>query len=351
MTPLNLLDAFATLRRHGLRILAWAVAFGVVGYAVTYLIPETFRASAVILPPDDDELTAALSPSRRNLASLGGLGRFGTYFTQADVALAILRSRSVSATIAKEFDLAAAYHTKGEERTLRQLKQRTDVKLGPDGTITVWVEDRSPLRAADMANAYLRELDTYNTRFRTFRARRTRQFLERRVSESDSTLHALQEDLAAYQKLHGAVVVPGDSRSGADAAAGLMSEKIAADMNLELARSYASSSSEEVQRLEARVRELARQIGNLPRAQVGGAAILRSIAVQEQVFAILTAQLEDARVREAMDTPTIQVLDRATPPEIHAWPRRSWIAAFGAVVGFALGMAEVSGAFRQFRRA
>jgi uncharacterized protein involved in exopolysaccharide biosynthesis len=226
------------------------------------------------------------------------------------------------------------------------------VKLGTDGTISVFVEDHSPIRAADIANAYLRELDAYNNTFRTFRARRTRQFLERRVAESDSTLRALQQSLAAYQKVHGAIVISQESRAGFDAATDLMSKKISADMSLELARSYSSPSSEEVQQLEARVRELSRQIGNLPRAQVGGAAIVRSIAVQEQVFAILTAQLEDARMREAMDTPTIQVLDRATPPEIRAWPRRGWIAAFGGVLGFVLGMAEATGYFRHsFRRA
>ena len=47
------------------------------------------------MPPDEDELSSVLSPMRRNLSALGGLGRLGgTYFTQADIALAILRSRA-----------------------------------------------------------------------------------------------------------------------------------------------------------------------------------------------------------------------------------------------------------------
>ena len=350
MTPINLLDALATVRRQAVRIALWALGLALAGYLIALVIPSTYRAVAVILPPDDDELTAALSPARRGMGVLGGLGRMGTYFTQADIALAILRSRSVYASIADQFDLGKVYGTKGEERTIRRLKASTEVKLGPDGTITVAVMDHDARRAADLANGLLKELDRYNNEFRTFRARRTRQFLERRVAESDSTLHSLEQRLAAYQKVHGAVVLPPDARGGADAASRLMAEKLSADVELELARTYASAGSEEVERLEARSRELGRQIGNLPRDQVGGAAMLRAIAVQEQVFAMLTAQLEDARVREAMDTPTIQVLDRATPPEIRAWPRRAWIAAFGGVLGLALGIAEATGLLRRSLR-
>jgi uncharacterized protein involved in exopolysaccharide biosynthesis len=41
-----------------------------------------------------------------------------------------------------------------------------------------------------------------------------------------------------------------------------------------------------------------------------------------------------------MDTPTIQILDEAHPPEKRSWPRRSWIAGFGFLVGAAVGAAE-----------
>ncbi|MNC98323.1 hypothetical protein D3C83_162490 [compost metagenome] len=61
------------------------------------------------------------------------------------------------------------------------------------------------------------------------------------------------------------------------------------------------------------------------------------MAVLQQVFLLLTAQLEEARIREAMDTPTIQILDPARPAEIPSWPRKSWIALSGALLGCTIG--------------
>src|SRR5206468_2259691 len=123
----------------------------------------------------------------------------------------------------------------------------------------------------------------------------------------------------------------------------LMAQKVSAEVQLELAREYASERSEEVEQLTSRVRELRRQVGALPTTQVGGAELLRKVAVQQQVFALLTAELEEWRLRETVDTPTIQVLDPAIPPERRAWPRRGWIAAFGFVLGSMAGAADAAG--------
>ena len=78
--------------------------------------------------------------------------------------------------------------------------------------------------------------------------------------------------------------------------------------------------------------------------------LLRELAVQNQVFIILTAQLEQARLREAMDTPTVQLLDPARAPDRRSWPRRGLIALFGAFIGTLLGYAQALGKLPRFGR-
>ena len=340
MRPLNLIDLARFVGRHGRALFVWALLFAVAGYLVSYLIPPTFEATAVILPPDEDELTAALSVSRRGGGGLGALTRLGgSYFTQADIALATLRSRSLHERLVRQFDLVRVYKVKTEETAVGVLRSRAQVRIATDGTITVIVRDRVSSRAAEIANAFLAELDAMNRDFRTAQARRTREFLEARVVQTDSLLRGYERSLAAYQARRGAVVLGPETRGAVDAASALMAQKISAEVELSMARRYSSPRSEELQRLESRVRELGRQIGSLPATQVGGAELLRQVAIQQQVLAILTANLEEARVREVMDTPTIQVLDPARAPERPKWPRRSWIAAFGAALGIVVGLA------------
>jgi uncharacterized protein involved in exopolysaccharide biosynthesis len=266
--------------------------------------------------------------------------RLGSYFTQADIAMAILRSRTLRQGLVHQFDLPQRYHVKTEERAIRILDKKTHVGSGTDGTISVSVEDRDPKMAADMANRFISELDAFNRDFRSFRARRTRMFLATRVAQSDSSLRAMEKSLVVYQRQKGAVVMSADVRGSAEAAGKLMSDKAAAEVELELMRGYASPQSDEVQRLEARVNELGRQIGSLPAAQAGGADLLRQVTVQQEVYGFLTAQLEQARIREAMDTPTVQLLDAASPPEKRVWPRRSLIALFGLLAGALVGVID-----------
>ena len=53
---------------------------------------------------------------------------------------------------------------------------------------------------------------------------------------------------------------------------------------------------------------------------------------------VISTYLEESRLREVMDTPTIQVLDPAVAPGKRTWPRRSLIALFGFVLGAGIGV-------------
>jgi uncharacterized protein involved in exopolysaccharide biosynthesis len=338
LTPINLLDLLEILRRDGRRIALWCLGLGIAGYLLSFAFPAIYRSTAVIMPPDEDELTSSLSMARRNLSSLGRLG--GPYFTQADIALAILRSHGVAENVARSLKLQDVYDTKDLESAVDRLRERIKVRISNDGTISVTAEDHTAARSAEIANRYLAELDVHNQRFRSARARRTREFLEHRVTSADSSLRESENLLVRYQSRRGEVVLSPDSRAAGDAGASFLAQKLAAESELQLLREIASPNSEEVARLESRVRQYRRQLGELPATQMGAAELLRSIGIQQQVMALLMTQLEEARLREAMDTPTIQVLDAARPPSRRAWPRRSWIAAFGMAVGLVIGLAD-----------
>ncbi len=314
----------------------WSLALGLAGYLGSFAFPSVYRATAVILPPEEDELTSSLSIAKKNLAGLGRLG--GPYFTQADVALAILRSHGVAETVAKSLELQGVYRTKDLETTVDKLRERIKVRISNDGTISVTAEDRTAERSAEIANRYLAELDENNRRFRSARARRTREFLEHRVIEADSVLRRTEQQIKVYQSKRGDVILTPDGRGGNDAAATFLMQKLAAEHELETLRQVAGPRSEELARLETRVNLYRRQLGEFPATQIGAAELLRSVAIQQQLMALLMTQLEEARLREAMDTPTIQVLDEARPPSRRAWPRRSWIVAFGMAVGVVLGL-------------
>jgi len=65
------------------------------------------------------------------------------------------------------------------------------------------------------------------------------------------------------------------------------------------------------------------------------AELTLQLRVQEEILGFLRGKLEEAKYREALDTPTLQVLDVAVPPMTRSAPRRALLTlacACGALV-------------------
>ena len=74
-------------------------------------------------------------------------------------------------------------------------------------------------------------------------------------------------------------------------------------------------------------RPLGPPLKELPGLMQDHAALTLQVKMREEVLLFLGAQLEEAKVREARDTPTLQVLDPATPPKARSAPRRALLTA------------------------
>ena len=308
------------------RFLSVSLAAGLLALGIGFLFPRWYTASATILPPEDSDLFSNLMLGQRALTKFPAFGVLGDYFTPADVFKAILKSRNVQDRIIDRFQLQAVYKQKSLEKTRKALKGHYDVKLAPEGTITVSIEDKDPKRATAMANAFLEELDQFNIKNKNSRASRTRIFLEQRVAETDSLLKITEERLRAYQEETHTVVPTAIQSSEIQSSADIMARKIALEVRLSVLRTYLAEDSDEIRQTRTELEKLKEQIATLPSLQSDLWRMIRDQRIQEQVFVLLTEQLEQARVRETMNTPTVQVLDSAVQPERHSRPKRATIA-------------------------
>lgn len=315
------------------RIAGLALAAGLVALGIAFLMPKWYRATATILPPEDTDIFSSLTFGQRALSKFPAYGIMGDYFTPADVFRAILRSQTVQIGVVDRFDLQKVYKLKSREKTIKALSKRYKVTLAAEGTISVAVEDKDPRRAANMAMAFLEELDRYNIHNRNSRARRAREFLEQRVLEADSLLRVNEMALRVYQERRH-TVVPTSLGAGVQSAADLMARKIALEVELGVLRTHLREDASEIRSTQTELDQLKRRIATLPALQSDLSRMVRDQKIQEQVFVLLTTELEQARIRETMDTPTVQVLDRALPPEKHVRPRRAVIAILTTMIAF-----------------
>ena len=335
--PVTVSDLLAVLRRRARMLAANVAGITLLALVVSLLLPKWYEGRAVLLPPTEADMgTSALAQMLPS--SIGSLRMPGAP-TLADVFVSVLKSRTVADRVIERFGLVKRYHVRDAEKAARVLATHVRFRVGDEGTIQILAEDRNPKTAADIANAYVEELDRFNQQSRNSSAKRTRAFIESRLDLAKRDLAAAEDRLRDSQQRRGIAGVSPSAQGEADVGARLMAEKIALEVQLQVLRQSLDDQSEEVRRVRQQIAALDRQVAQLPGAGVEVMRLWRDVKVQEQVFELLTAQLEEARIRETRDTPTVQVLDRAVPPVYKSRPKRAWIVLGGFVVGLAGSLA------------
>jgi len=333
----SLSESLAATKPYLLRAAMAVVVGTLLAILVAMVWPPTYRAEAVLLPPTEEETGFSISTMIRGL-NVPGI-KIPTRTGPEDVTIAILKSRRMAIALVERFQLKKVYRLQGGDDAIRRLMRCSSFRLGETGTVIVRVEDSDPKRAAALANAYAEELDRFNREIRMTKGRRTRLFVEQRLTETKVELERAEEALRRYGEQHHTVALSFDQLSAVESAARLFANQASLEVQLGVAKQYASETSVEVRRLQQQLDEVNRVIGALPDLGLELARLVRTVKIQEQVFSLLSAQYEEARITEARDVSTVEVLDRADPPDRRIWPRRSILGALGfAISAFATAL-------------
>jgi uncharacterized protein involved in exopolysaccharide biosynthesis len=360
----SLLELAAVLVCRRKMIATATVGALVLSAIVSLFLPRWYRSTALVLPP---ESSASQMDITGILQSVGFVqpAQFPSLSSPSDVYKAILESQTVCGALVDSFDLEAVYGKKSRQRAVKALRKHSDIAVTDEGLIRVSAEDRSAERAADMVNAYVFELDRFNKESSSGRASRTREFVEKRLAETEARLGRAEEDLKSFQQTTGAVALPEQAAVSIETAVEIWRSITALEVAIATTAGFESEQSPNVIRLRAQIRELQNKLSRIdgsaadPSAESGTNAqgsfllelketpdlvlrygrLLREVEIQRTVHAFLTRQLEEAKIQEARDTPTIQILDPGIPADIASRPRKKVIVA--AVTGLALLLSVV----------
>ncbi len=343
---INLLDYWRVLVKRK-TLLVSIVGAAILGSVfISLMLPKIYAASASLLPPQDSAGGASLISSRLP-GGLGGLvgGALGLK-SPIDLWVGILKSRTVHAEIVSEFNLKEVYEVPNDETAIKTLRSAVNIKKSKEQILSITVEDRNPERAAELANAFVRSLDRINQGITTTSGGRMRAFVEGRLDEAKLALLKSEDALKVFQVEKGAVQLDAQSAAIIGAIGEVKGHLLAKEVALQTLLSYATSQNSEVKLLQAEVKELKRALQKLeegenneklerksifiPTAQLPDLVLqyvrlLRKVKIHETLFELLVEQFEIARIQEAKDSPTVQVLDAAIPPEKRIKPKRALI--------------------------
>jgi len=321
-------------------------------------LPNWYRAKTTLLPPERGGLGIGLSSSLLGeFSALSGLSLPMTA-TPSDVFAAILKSRAVVEPVIKEENLLKVYGVRKMEDGLKEFFSHLQVKVENEGIISIEFEDRNRDRAARVANLLVEELDLVNRMTSTSKAKNARIFIEERLSQTQTNLKATEDSLRSFQERNKAIVLDEQMKAAVQAAAELRAEMTSAEIQMNVLGKNMSPDHPQIQQLRSRINEIRRQLGLLesgsandkenkvlgvpfsqaPSLSLELARLTREVKIQEKLFELLTQQYEQYKIEETKDTPTVQVLDKASPPETKYKPKRAVMVLIAGIVSLFLSV-------------
>jgi uncharacterized protein involved in exopolysaccharide biosynthesis len=339
LEPPGLLDYVHGVARRARWILAALLAAGLVTAVVSLLMPAWYAARATFLPSTEERTTPSLTAMLQGALNPGG--GLSQLVQAGDLSVSLMQSMRIREPLVREFDLVERYAARDVEEAASALDRHTRFHVGQEGMVRVIVEDRDPEVAAALANRTVELLDRFNAEQRMTRGRRTRVFIDSQLDTTRAALARAEEALRAYQESARVVPLSPSDASAVETGAMLMTRKMQLEIELEVKGERLAEQSEELRRLRTELAEVERRLGELPALQLEFARLLRDVKVQEEVYRFLRSQLEEARIREQEDTPSLTLVDRATPPALRARPQRTKMVVAAIVLA---GLVAVLGA-------
>jgi len=361
----TLLDYWRVIRKRRRLIGGLCVSAVLAALAVSLLLPKIYESTATLLPSLDSKegsgLGALLAATGAGGAAQSlGFSLPGAPVTPTDIFVSMLKSRIMADSVIERFDLKALYQAKTMQDARKALQDNTRISISKEKVIKIIVEAESPQLAADIANFYVSNLDRLNQTLNVSKVGQNRKFIEGRLAETQANLVKTEETLKDFQTRNKTVAVETQSKAMIEAAAMIQGQIMAQEVQLQVMRGYLSPDNPELSRVRSSVEELKKQLsllesgkggkGMLPGDRLHPAMItvpglaleygrlLRELKVQETLYALLISQYEQAKLSEARDTPTVQVLDAAIPAEMKSKPSITLNVIIGGLLALFVGI-------------
>lgn len=352
---INLMDLLLVIAKHNRFIIKLTLLAAIIAVIASLLMPNIYTGKTVILPPQQGASTASMLLGQ--LGGLGGLagGAMGLK-NPSDQYVGILKSRTVADKLIQRFNLQALYETKTMTATRLALNGASNISSGKDGFITVEFDNKDPVLAANVANAYIEELDRLSQTLVVTEAAQRRLFFENQLIKSKEDLADAEIGLKLTQERTGLIQLDKQGEAIITAVAELRAQLAAKEVELSAMRAYATEQNPDYRQLREVVYGLRAQLakvesntsaakgsifvptGKVPEVGLEYIRKLRDVKYQETLFELLSKQFEMAKIDEAKDSAIIQVVDKALPPDKKSKPKRAVIVVLTTLLAFFIGI-------------
>jgi tyrosine-protein kinase Etk/Wzc len=353
---LDLLDVLLAFAQRKWLILAWALAGVVIAIIATLRATTLYKSEATIMPPEQQQSSAALLSQLGALTAFAGVGSNLGLKNPADLYIAILQTHLVADNMVNHFHLMDVYKIPDVEAAAGLLRKRTKFVANKDGLIQISVEDPDPKFAATLVNGYADELFQQNNRLAIGAATQRRRFFQQQFAEEKDHLSDSEIALKQTQQSTGVLQLSGQAQNIIGQEASIHANITSHEVQLGALLASSTEQNPDVVRLREELKGLRQQLQLLQQGTNGamlsqrefpeaGLAYIRKerdLQYHQTLYDLLARQLEAARIDEAKASPTVQMVDPPQIPKARSWPKPFIFILAGLVIGTMFGCIRVA---------
>lgn len=353
---LSLLDLMLVLARRKSMIIKITMLFAVGSIIASLLMTKLYVGSARILNPV--EKSSAMSLLEQQAGSVAGLFFAGS--EKGNVYVSMLQSRNVRDRVLDRFapknwrELAGPGKEMGMGDLVSEHIGTLTVTAEKDNTLLVSVEYTDQGKVADIANAYVDEMEKLANEFAMTEATKRLNYFEGELANARMSLTRTEQLFREYQEKTGVYMGEAQLTANIQNRINMRAQVAAKEIQLRSLLSYATRQNPEVVKLEKEISGLKEEIkrleddpgtgdplnplGGMPAARFEYLEKYRDWKFQEVLYNTLLRLYETARLDQSYSPVVIQVLDRAEMPENRSKPKRKMIVVLATFLGFFLAV-------------
>ena len=355
---INLFDVLTALGEEKLTLFLVPLVICIIAIVQSLMATPSYTARTSILPGQSSAAgggSAALASlsglaGMAGLAGLSGLSSLsGAMKSSDEMYIALMRSQTMQDSLIEKFALKQRYGSRSiEDARLALSNHVVIVSDKKSGFINIDAQDTDPQFAAKLANQQVEELRLTLGHLAVTDAQKARLFYEQRVKKTQTSLAEVESRYRqALDKAGMQATSVWLAESSVMAGAGLRSQIVALEIQLQALSRFVTPQSQEVQRINSELAALRTQLARYEQgtgrpsatpAQQEAAQAYRDLKVHETMLDSFVRQLEAAKIDEAKEGPQIQVVDVALAPEIRSSPQRAKYVTNAALAGVLLGV-------------
>lgn len=300
-----------------------------------------YKASTRVLPPQYNQNTIS-----RGLITMGGESALGNSALNlknpTDLFVGILRSRTILDGVIEGHGLLKHYGSEDMDSARKLLESRTDINSGKDGIVEISVEDSDPVQAAQLANAYVNELQSFSSELAKKEGGRRSEFFNNALTRARQSLNEADEQLRRTEKRTGFTRLKGQDEAILSTARDLRNLIANKEVQLRTLLSYATEENPDVRLLRNELVNLKKKVqeatgeptfkdnnsqgafvplSKAPDALMEHSQRKRDVEYWENIVTILGQYTELGKMDETRDFSLFQVLDVAISPQKKSRPR------------------------------